>query len=91
MADDLDAELTELVVQSPANQQRLVGLVRTTCATALQLTPVPAEVMVTRPERDTCSVWSRDSEAVDAPPESTSGRMPAKTLSTSSGPGSRVR
>ncbi len=53
MVDDLDAELTELVVQSPAGQQRLVGLVRTTCATALQLTPLPAEVMVTRPESDT--------------------------------------
>jgi alkylhydroperoxidase family enzyme len=52
MADDLDAELTELVVQSPAGQQRLVGLVRTTCATALQLTPLPAEVTVTRPETD---------------------------------------
>ncbi len=41
MVDDLDAELTELAVQSPAGQQRLVGLVRTTCATALQLTPLP--------------------------------------------------
>lgn len=53
MADDLDAELTELVVQSPAGQQRLVGLVRTTCATALQLTPLPAEEAVSRPESET--------------------------------------
>jgi alkylhydroperoxidase family enzyme len=53
MVDDLDAELTELAVQSPAGQQRLLGLVRTTCATALQLTPLPAEVVVTRPESDT--------------------------------------
>lgn len=52
MVDDLDAQLSELVVQSPAGQQRLVGLVRTTCATALQLTPLPAEVTVSHPETD---------------------------------------
>ena len=53
MVDDLDAELTKLVVQSPAGQQRLVGLVRATCATALQLTPLPAEDPVHRAETDT--------------------------------------
>ena len=52
MVDDLDAKLSELVVQSPAGQQRLVGLLRTTCATALQLTPLPAEVTVSHPETD---------------------------------------
>ena len=52
MVDDLDAELTKLVVQSPAGQQRLLGLARTTCATALQMTPLPAEVTVARPESD---------------------------------------
>lgn len=53
MTDDLDAELNSLVVQSPAGQQRLVGLIRSTCATALQLTPLPSEVVVTHPESDT--------------------------------------
>ncbi|BBZ76616.1 hypothetical protein MANY_19530 [Mycolicibacterium anyangense] len=53
MSDDLDAELTALVVQSPPGQQRLIGLTRSTCATALQLTPLPAEEVVTEPESDT--------------------------------------
>ena len=53
MTDDLDAELNSLVVQSPAGQQRLVGLIRSTCATALQLTALPSEVVVTHPESDT--------------------------------------
>ncbi len=53
MSDDLDSELTALVVQSPPGQQRLIGLTRSTCATALQLTPLPAEEVVTEPESDT--------------------------------------
>ncbi|WP_059018267.1 hypothetical protein [Mycobacterium sp. M26] len=53
MSDDLDAELTSLVVQSAPDQQRLVGLIRSTCATALQLTPLPSEQAVTEPESDT--------------------------------------
>lgn len=52
MPDDLDAELTALVVQSPPGQQRLVGLVRSTCATALQLSALPAELTVTETESD---------------------------------------
>lgn len=51
--DDLDADLTKLVVQSPADQQRLVGLVRTTCADTLALTALPSEAVVATPESDT--------------------------------------
>ncbi|AQT79564.1 hypothetical protein B1R94_10190 [Mycolicibacterium litorale] len=53
MDDDLDAELTKLVVQSPAGQQRLVGLVRATCADTLSLTALPSETVVPSPESDT--------------------------------------
>lgn len=53
MPDDLDAELTALVGQSPPGQQRLVGLIRSTCATALQLTPLPSEQAVTGPDSET--------------------------------------
>ncbi len=56
MVDDLDAQLEKLVVQSPVEQARLVGLVRSTCAAALSLTPLPAEVVVAEPESDTESV-----------------------------------
>lgn len=51
--DDLDADLTKLVVQSPADQQRLIGLVRTTCADTLALTALPSQVLVAAPESDT--------------------------------------
>ena len=50
MADDLDAQLQTLVVQSPADSARLVGLVRAVCASTLSLTPLPAEVAVAAPE-----------------------------------------
>ncbi|MCB0941465.1 MAG: carboxymuconolactone decarboxylase family protein [Mycobacterium sp.] len=53
MADDLDAQLQTLVVQSPADLARLVGLVRATCASALSLPPLPAEAEVSAPESDT--------------------------------------
>ncbi|MBB3751048.1 alkylhydroperoxidase family enzyme [Mycolicibacterium sp. BK634] len=52
MADDLDAVLTQLVVQSPTDQQRLVGLIRTTCGETLSLTPLPAQTPVRAPESD---------------------------------------
>ncbi|WP_431236550.1 carboxymuconolactone decarboxylase family protein [Mycolicibacterium aichiense] len=52
MADDLDAVLTQLVVQSPADLQRLVGLIRTTCGDTLSLTPLPAQTPVRAPESD---------------------------------------
>jgi len=88
MADDLDAELTELVVQSPPGQQRLVGLVRTTCATALQLTPLPAEVTVSHPETDADKVvadfaeqFSVDVSAVsDAQRSALTGELGAATF-----------
>jgi alkylhydroperoxidase family enzyme len=52
MADDLDAVLTKLVVQSPADEQRLVGLIRATCGDTLSLTPLPAQTPVSAPETD---------------------------------------
>ncbi|MGY4710598.1 carboxymuconolactone decarboxylase family protein [Mycolicibacterium sp. CBM1] len=52
MDDTVDAELTKLVAQSPADLQRLVGLVRTTCAGALSLTALPAQTVVTAPASD---------------------------------------
>ena len=56
MADDLDAQLQTLVLQSPADSARLVGLVRSTCASALSLPPLPAEVEVIAPESEAESV-----------------------------------
>lgn len=56
MVDDLDAQLEKLVVQSPVEQARLVGLVRSTCAAALSLTPLPSEAVVAQPESDTESL-----------------------------------
>ncbi|TGD90721.1 carboxymuconolactone decarboxylase family protein [Mycolicibacterium sp. CH28] len=53
MADDLDAVLADLVVQQPEDQQRLVGLIRTTCGETLTLTPLPAQTAVRAPESDT--------------------------------------
>lgn len=62
MADDLDAVLTQLVVQSPAGQQRLVGLIRATCGDTLSLTPLPAETPVSAPETDTEKVVAEFAE-----------------------------
>ncbi len=53
MADDLDAQLQTLVVQSPADSARLIGLVRRTCASTLSLPPLPAEVEVDEAESET--------------------------------------
>ncbi|KAA0108099.1 carboxymuconolactone decarboxylase family protein [Mycolicibacterium sp. P1-5] len=52
MSDDLDAVLAQLVVQSPADQQRLVGLIRATCGETLSLTPLPAQTPVSAPVSD---------------------------------------
>ncbi|MCX2930944.1 carboxymuconolactone decarboxylase family protein [Mycobacterium sp. CVI_P3] len=52
MADDLDVVLADLVVQSPVDQQRLVGLVRATCGQTLSLPPLPAQTPVRAPETD---------------------------------------
>ncbi|MFN8033126.1 MAG: carboxymuconolactone decarboxylase family protein [Mycobacterium sp.] len=88
MVDDLDAELTKLVVQSPEGQQRLVGLVRATCATALQLTPLPAQDPVARGASDTEKVvadfaeqFSVDVSAVsDAQRAALGGALGAQTF-----------
>jgi alkylhydroperoxidase family enzyme len=52
MSDDLDAVLSKLVVQSPADQRRLVGLIRATCGETLSLTPLPAQTPVAAPESE---------------------------------------
>ena len=52
MSVDLDTVLTQLVVQSPPDQQRLVGLIRATCGETLSLTPLPAQTPVRAPESD---------------------------------------
>lgn len=62
MVDDLDTVLTELVAQSPADQQRLVALVRATCGETLSLTPLPAEVSVSAPESETDKVVAQFAE-----------------------------
>jgi alkylhydroperoxidase family enzyme len=51
-SDDLDIQLTRLVQQSPAGGKRVIGLVRSTCAGALSLPALPAEVSVTQPDSD---------------------------------------
>ncbi|SBS73721.1 conserved hypothetical protein [uncultured Mycobacterium sp.] len=62
MADDLDAVLTQLVVQSPADQQRLLGLIRATCGDTLSLTPLPAQTPVSAPETDAETVVAEFAE-----------------------------
>lgn len=54
--DDIDALLTRLVEQSPPGQQRLVGLLRSTCAQALSLPALPSETVVAQPQSDAESV-----------------------------------
>jgi alkylhydroperoxidase family enzyme len=46
-ADEIDTQLSRLVVQSPAGQQRLVGLIRATCASAVSVPALPSELAVT--------------------------------------------
>lgn len=62
MVDELDAQLEKLVVQSPVDQARLVGLIRATCGVALSLSPLPAEVEVTGADSDTESVVAEFAE-----------------------------
>jgi alkylhydroperoxidase family enzyme len=62
MVDDLDAVLTDLVVQSPADQQQLVGLIRATCGETLSLTSLPAQTPVSAPESDTQKVVAEFAE-----------------------------
>jgi alkylhydroperoxidase family enzyme len=55
-ADEIDTQLSRLVVQSPAGQQRLVGLIRATCASAVSVPALPSELAVAQPESDAESV-----------------------------------
>ena len=55
-ADEIDTWLNRLVEQSPAGQQRLVGLIRSTCAGALALPALPSELAAEQPESEIDSV-----------------------------------
>jgi len=50
--DEIDTWLGRLTAQSPVGQQRLVGLIRATCAGALSLPALPSELTVAQPESD---------------------------------------
>ena len=51
-ADEIDTWLSRLTRQSPAGQQRIVGLVRATCAGAVSLPALPTELAVAQAESD---------------------------------------
>jgi alkylhydroperoxidase family enzyme len=51
-SDDLDILLNRLVQQSPPAALRMIGVVRSTCAGALSLPALPAEVVVEQPGSD---------------------------------------
>jgi alkylhydroperoxidase family enzyme len=55
-SDEIDTWLTRLVVQSPPDQTRLVGLVRARCADVVSLSPLPSELAVAQPESEIESV-----------------------------------
>ncbi|MEX0580102.1 MAG: carboxymuconolactone decarboxylase family protein [Mycobacterium sp.] len=55
-ADEIDTWLDRLVEQSPAGQQRLVGLIRSTCAGALALPALPSELAAAQPESEIESI-----------------------------------
>jgi alkylhydroperoxidase family enzyme len=55
-AVEIDTWLNRLVEQSPAGQQRLVGLIRSTCAGALVLPALPSELAAEHPESEIDSV-----------------------------------
>ena len=86
MADDLDAVLTELVVQSPADQQRLVGLIRATCGDTLSLTPLPAQTPVSAPETDAEKVVAEFAEQFSVDVSAISDRQ-RESLTTALGAG----
>jgi alkylhydroperoxidase family enzyme len=50
--DEIDTWLSRLTWQSPAGQQRLVGLIRTTCAGVVSLPALPSELTVAQAESD---------------------------------------
>ncbi|EHB53761.1 hypothetical protein MycrhDRAFT_4224 [Mycolicibacterium rhodesiae JS60] len=86
MADDLDAVVTQLVVQSPADQQRLVGLIRATCGATLSLTPLPAQVPVRAPETDAEKVVAEFAEQFSVDVSAISDRQ-RESLTTALGAG----
>ncbi|MGI9123931.1 MAG: carboxymuconolactone decarboxylase family protein [Mycobacterium sp.] len=51
-ADDIDTWLTRLVEQSPAGQQPLIGLIRSTCASALALPALSSETPLSQVDPD---------------------------------------
>jgi alkylhydroperoxidase family enzyme len=55
-ADEIDAWLSRLTMQSPVGQQRLIGLIRTGCADAVSLSPLPSELAAAQPESQIESV-----------------------------------
>lgn len=55
-ADEIDTWLNRLVEQFPAGQQRLVGLIRSTCAGTLALPALPSELAAEQPESEIDSV-----------------------------------
>ena len=57
-ADEIDTWLNRLTWQSPVGQQRLVGLIRATCAGAVSLRPLPSELPGVQAESDIESVVS---------------------------------
>ena len=52
LADEIDSWLSRLTRQSPAGQQRIIGLIRTTCADAVSLSALPSELAVAQAESD---------------------------------------
>jgi hypothetical protein len=61
-ADEIDTWLSRLMWQSPAGQQRLIGLVRATSSAALALPALPSELPAAQPESDADSVVAEFAE-----------------------------
>lgn len=51
-ADEIDTWLSRLTRQSPAGQQRIIGLIRTTCTDAVSLSALPSELAGAQAESD---------------------------------------
>ena len=63
MPDDIDDELRLLVAGSPPDSQPMIGLVRSVCAAALSLPPLPSEQVV--PDGDPAVVEFAEQFSVD--------------------------
>ena len=55
-ADEIDTWLSRLTMQSPVEQQRLIGLIRARCADAVSLSPLPSELAAAQSESEIESV-----------------------------------